>query len=235
LGGREGSALGERGIMKRLAMLARHTDLTGDRLLDIGCGPGTYTIHLAAGYTSVDALDIEPLRLDDFRASIAGTAEEGRITIHEASATDLDFPDATFDAVTAIEVIEHLVKLDRVLDEVYRVLKPGGSFLATTPNRFFPFEQHGFNLRGVHHPPSHFPFLTWIPPLHHRLAAPRVFTPSGLRSDLTSHGFTVTAVECMMPPFDRSGVGRRLFPLTERLEHTPARWFGSTLVATARR
>jgi len=39
----------------------------------------------------------------------------------------------------------------------------------------------------------------------------------------------------MMPPFDRSGAGRRLRTVTDRLERTPARVFGSTLVVAARR
>jgi len=139
-------------------------------------GRDVYTIRLTEGYAKVDALDIEPLRLGDFRAAIAGTPLEGRITIAEASASRLDFPDGVFDTVTAIEVIEHVVELCAVLDEVHRVLKPGGWLLITTPNLFFPFEQHGFKLHGTWHPPSHFPFLTWIPPLHDRLAEPRVFT-----------------------------------------------------------
>ncbi len=45
----------------------------------------------------------------------------------------LDFPDASFDNVSMIAVIEHLEEPGRILDEIVRVLKPGGRFIVTTP------------------------------------------------------------------------------------------------------
>jgi 2-polyprenyl-6-hydroxyphenyl methylase/3-demethylubiquinone-9 3-methyltransferase len=48
---------------------------------------------------------------------------------------DLPYPDADFDAVVCVDVLEHVQDLDRVLAEVTRVLKPGGLFLFDTINR----------------------------------------------------------------------------------------------------
>jgi SAM-dependent methyltransferase len=232
-GDRCGSAYGERGLTKRLDALAMLHPLRGHRLLDLGCGPGSYTTRLAPGFDQVDAVDIEPERLSDFRTSLQGTPLEHKIRIGLTEPSRLDFEDATFDIVTAIEVLEHVVELDTVLDEIHRVLQPGGWFLMTSPNRWFPFEQHGFNAFGHYHPPSHFPFLTWIPPLHDRLAGPRVFTRTTLSRSLSEHRFRVNAVTWLMPPFDRSRVGTIVRPMTERAERSPLRVFGSTLVAAA--
>jgi ubiquinone/menaquinone biosynthesis C-methylase UbiE len=54
-------------------------------------------------------------------------------------ATSLEFADASFDTVVSFETIEHLTDVAAYLDEVCRVLKPGGSFLVSTPNRRLAF------------------------------------------------------------------------------------------------
>ena len=51
--------------------MERIAPLTGTRLLDIGCANGAYTMRLANGFERVDAIDVEPDRLEDFRASVA--------------------------------------------------------------------------------------------------------------------------------------------------------------------
>lgn len=232
LGLGKSSAFGERGISKRLDALARRTDLRGDRLLDIGCGDGAYTIRLADGFNRVDAIDIQADRLALFVHRSAGSAAD-RIIIGEMSATDLDYPDSTFDLVTSIEVLEHIDELDQALLEIRRVLKPGGRFAFTTPNRWFPFETHGFIYRGRRYPPARAPFLTWIGPLHRRLADARTFTSAELRRRLAVAGFRTRSIDYIMPPFDRSSVGRRIRPITDLAERSPLRRFGMALVVTA--
>lgn len=233
LGLGKSSAFGERGIRKRLDALARRTDLRGDRLLDIGCGDGAYTIRLADDFNRVDAIDIEADRLALFTERSIGSPAADRITIREMSATKLDYPDNTFDLVTSIEVLEHIEELDQALEEIRRVLKPGGRFAFTTPNRWFPFETHGFIYRGRRYPPARAPFLTWIGPLHRRLADARTFTAAELRRRLDAARFRTRSVDYIMPPFDRSSVGRRIRPITDLAERSPLRRFGMALVVTA--
>jgi SAM-dependent methyltransferase len=227
------SAFGDRGLTKRLDALARRTNLTGNRLLDIGCGDGSYTRRLADGFAKVDAIDIQSDLLSQFAEQVKGTPDAQRIIICEMSAAKLSYPDDAFDVVTSIEVLEHIVDLDEALREIRRVLKPGGRFAFTTPNRWFPFETHGFIIGGRRYSPARAPFLTWISPLHRRLADARTFTASELRRRLAEAGLQTRSVDYIMPPFDRSALGRHIRVFTDMMERTPLRVLGMALVVTA--
>ncbi|MGC4893812.1 class I SAM-dependent methyltransferase [Micromonospora sp. DT31] len=236
LGLGHGSAFGDRGVAKRLGALGRHTPLSGRRLLEIGCGDGTYTMQLVDAFTQVEAVDIQRERLELFRDRlVADPVAAQKINVRELSVTELDYPDESFDLVTAIEVVEHIDDLDTALRQVHRVLIPGGRFALTTPNRWFPFESHGFLIRGKRYRPARGPFLPWIVPLHRRLADARAFTVRDLSRRLRRAGLEPLAVEHLMPPFDRSRLGQRIRPLTDALEGTPLKFFGMALAVVAER
>jgi SAM-dependent methyltransferase len=230
LGEAGGSSFGEGGIEKRLTALSKHVRLSGDRLLDVGCASGSYTMRLAQGFHHVDAIDVEPERLEMFRAALEGTELEAKITIAQMSADALAFDDDQFDMVTTIEVLEHVPDLEGSIREIHRVLRPGGSFCITSPNRYFPIETHGVIVGGRRRPPSHAPFITWVPPLHRRVADARSFTVRGLSSTIEAAGFRRTSFDYIMPPFDRSAMGRRIRPVTDRIERSPLKFFGMALV-----
>lgn len=233
--GRRSSAFGNRGVEKRLSALAALTPLTGTHLLDLGCADGTYTVHLAKGFDRVDAVDIEPERLRDFEARLVAHPLSDRITVAQMSAEDLQFPDVTFDVVTAIEVLEHVGDLDRTLVEIHRVLKPGGRLLVTSPNRYFPFETHGFLVGGRRLRPIQGPFLPWVVPLHRRWADARAFTVRGITEQAASHDLVREDFSYIMPPFDRSRAGQRLKPLVDAIEDSPLSFFGMALVMVFRK
>lgn len=229
--GAPSSNKGQRGLEKRLKALAGLTPLKGERLLDVGCGDGTYTRRFAEGWERVTAVDVEPERLNTFRTVIAGTEMDLRVGVREMPAEHLDLPNDAFDTVTTIEVLEHVKDLDLTLNEIHRVLIPGGRFLVTTPNRWFPFETHGFFfLRAKRWKPRYGPFLPWIPPLHRRLADARSFTVRGLSRQVEARGFTLTGVDYIMPPFDRSGLGGKLRKATDRIERSRLKWFGMAMI-----
>jgi SAM-dependent methyltransferase len=226
--GAKASAKGERGITKRLDALSSITSLEGRRLLDIGCADGTYTRRLAERFDQVDAIDIEPDRLADFRALLQ---PGDNVTVHDMSADELTFAEETFDVVTAIEVMEHVGDVDAVLREVARVLVPGGRFLVTTPNRWFPFETHKPIIAGKRRRPWVAPGLPWIPAVHRRFSDARAFTATGLGKQAAAAGLPMTAHTYIMPPFDASSVGRRIRPVTDWMEDSPLSFFGMALVA----
>ncbi|PDP87552.1 SAM-dependent methyltransferase [Glycomyces fuscus] len=225
------SAFGVRGVVKRVGAVSRQLPAHGDRLLDVGCGDGTYTVELAGGYVRVDAVDLDPERLDAFAGRIAGTGLEDRIGIHKMSADALAFDANTFDRVTAFEVVEHVEDLEGALREVRRVLKPGGAFSLTTPNRWFPLETRGVPWGGRRRSAPTAPLPPWSGPPHARMPRTRVFTTQQMGRLLRGAGLRVRAIDYLMPPFE--GRTTALQTLSDTLEGTPLRVFGAAMAVTA--
>ena len=96
-------------------------------MLDIGCGPGSITLGLAAAVTpgQVVGIDIEPsqVALGQDRAASLGL---GNCRFETGSVYDLPLPDHSVDAVFGHTILMQFGELDPVLAEVKRVLKPGG-------------------------------------------------------------------------------------------------------------
>lgn len=227
-------AQGASAVQKRLGAMARLWAMGGERLLDVGCGNGAYTLELARGFREVVAIDVEPGRLGELREALAAHPAGGRIAVREMSATALDLPSDHFDVVTAIEVLEHVDDLPAALREIARVLRRGGALCITCPNRRFPFETHMVRIPGTDRsiPGKRVPFLPWFPALHGRLASARNFLPRELRALAADAGLREHGVAHVMPPFDGWRLGRRfLRPITDRLERTPLGVFGVSIVA----
>lgn len=92
------------------------------KLLDLGCGTG-FLLHLALPYfDELHGVDITPSMMAKVDLS------SGKIKLHESTAEQTPFADATFDLVTAYSFMDHLYDLKPFLAEVHRVLKPGGVF-----------------------------------------------------------------------------------------------------------
>jgi malonyl-CoA O-methyltransferase len=101
------------------AVLANLGDLTGKRLLDVGCGRGQFLRLLHERYPGAElwGVDIAQELLD---------ALPSEINRRRASMLNLPFPDGSFDAVLCVEALEHAVRIQQAVDELGRVLKPGG-------------------------------------------------------------------------------------------------------------
>jgi SAM-dependent methyltransferase len=101
----------------------------GDRILDVGCGPGFYVTELAEAVGregSVVGLDASA----DMLAVAAKRAEgHGNVTFHEADATSLPVPDASFERALCVQVLEYVRDVPAALSEMHRALRPGGRVL----------------------------------------------------------------------------------------------------------
>ena len=100
-------------------------------ILDIGCGGGSTVHQLAvlAPQGRVVGLDYSATSVAVSRATNAELIQAGRVQIEEGSVTALPFADCTFDVVTAVETHYYWPDLPANVREVFRVLKPGGSFV----------------------------------------------------------------------------------------------------------
>ena len=97
------------------------------RVLDVGCGPGTITVGLAASVPDghVVGLDAAPEVLDEARALPEATAR-GNLRFEVGDVYELGFADESFDVVHAHQVLQHLADPIRALAEMRRVCRAGG-------------------------------------------------------------------------------------------------------------
>lgn len=102
--------------------------LPDDRILDVGCGPGIALTDLAAAAPAghVAGVDPSPLMISVAQRRNKSLVRSGRVSVTEASATALPFPDQTFDKALCVHVIYFWDNLGPCLREIARVLKPGG-------------------------------------------------------------------------------------------------------------
>ncbi len=114
----------------------------GERLLDLGCGEGRHSI-LAYLDAPIEVVGLD-LSGEDLNTSQARFQEfvdpddhHRCLNFVRGSGLSLPFPDHTFDVVVCSEVLEHIPDFEAVLDEIRRVLKPGGRIAVSVP-RFFP-------------------------------------------------------------------------------------------------
>lgn len=136
---------------------------SGSRVLDAGCGTGGMLCHLARFYTQ--GVDLSP-------HAVKLCHKRGLRLVSQASVHELPFPDSTFDAVLSLDVLYHAaVDENRALEEMRRVLKPGGLLLLNLP---------AFDcLRGAH---------------DQAVCGARRYNPCHVRSLLESHSLSIEMI-----------------------------------------
>ncbi|MGH3080771.1 MAG: class I SAM-dependent methyltransferase [Gaiellaceae bacterium] len=184
------------------------------RLLDWGCGWGQVTALLRE--EGVDAIAF------DFRADLDAPKTEPLTQFPgiEAHLTPdpvrLPFDDDSFDTVLSCGVLEHVPDPDASLDEIHRVLRPGGTFFVTNlPNRF-SYTERAARMLGRYY--------------HGQLPDDRVYTRRTARELLERHGFKLAEFRrAHMLPLTLGGPGRPIWTASRALERVP----GLNLVATS--
>ncbi len=102
----------------------------GQNLLEVGPGPGLTTDFLRTRFDRITALEVEPALADLLKRRMSGT----NVTVIQGDASAMPFDDATFSGAVAFTMLHHVPSptlQDRLLREVYRVLRPGGMFAGT--------------------------------------------------------------------------------------------------------
>lgn len=94
-------------------------------ILDAGCGTGINLEYLAEFGDVVGA--------DSAEEAVEFCRQRGNRSVRLSDLCDLDWPDGSFDLVTALDVIEHIDRDDDAVRELVRVTRPGGNLLVTVP------------------------------------------------------------------------------------------------------
>lgn len=107
----------------------------GERILDAGCGVGTFAYHAARKGGDCVGLDYSALSIASARRICGERGVKARFEQCDVCAR-IPFPDGYFDKIVAADFIEHITAGQKAafLAEAYRVLKPGGMMVVFTPN-----------------------------------------------------------------------------------------------------
>jgi 2-polyprenyl-3-methyl-5-hydroxy-6-metoxy-1,4-benzoquinol methylase len=101
------------------------------KILDLGCGVGRHTIYFASLGYEVDASDLSE---EAIKRTQSWLKKEGlEANVYQSKMTELTQPPNYYDLVLAYNVIYHAFKQDmiHVINEIYRIIKPGGYFFGT--------------------------------------------------------------------------------------------------------
>ena len=213
------------GQQRRLDMIVHATgERVQGKILENGCGVGMYVEHLAPFGGQIIGLEY-----DFERATEAG---ENSPNIINAAGELIPLPSSTFDLILSHEVIEHVQDDRAAVDEMVRLLKPGGRIALFCPNRGYPFETHGIYWQGKYHFGNKL-FVNYLPrSLRNRLAPHvRVYSKKDLQK--LFEGLPVGFIErtVIFGAYDNiiarfGALGRILRALLQFLEKTPLNFFG---------
>lgn len=113
-------------VRRRRLVRAALAATAGERILDVGCGPGFYCAELleeVGADGSIIGLDSSPQMLALAARRCAG---HDQVEFREADATSLPIEDASFDGAVCVQVLEYVPEVAAGLSELYRALRPGG-------------------------------------------------------------------------------------------------------------
>lgn len=213
------------GQERRMQMIARWSKLNEASVLIAGCGVGMYASQIGRRYNAqVHAFDIELNRVQEAQ-------QDTPLTV-AAAAENIPYADNTFDTILSHEVLEHVLDDQQAMQEMVRVLKPGGHLVIFVPNRWYPFETHGHYWKGQYHF-GNTPLINYLPDRWRNQLAPhvRAYTKRGLRRLFKGCPVTIRTHQRIYGGYDniiaRLGrAGRILRDILYKLEGTPFDVFG---------
>jgi SAM-dependent methyltransferase len=220
------------GQERRFAMILEAAgDRIAGRVLDNGCGVGTYLQNMAERAPKAHGIEFEYDR--------AQAAHNLHDCVVQAAGERLPYPDGSFDFVLSMEVLEHVDNDRLAMEEIARVLRApsvdalgGGRAVIFVPNRGYPFETHGFFWHGEYRF-GNIPLINYLPTRYRDRLAPhvRAYRSSDLERlikglPLRIHQRTIIfgAYDNIIARWPR--LGRTLRRILQGFEKTPLRALG---------
>ncbi len=154
----------------------------GGRLLDVGCAAGLF-LDVARGR----GWQVQGVEISEHAASVA--RERRGIDVIVGDVMDVSLPAQHFDAVTMLDVLEHIIDPGELLDGVRGLIRPGGALMLVLPNdrnltTMTAMAAHRLSLGTVSYPASRV----------HQIYHVTYFTPTTIMNLLEAHGFEVVAI-----------------------------------------
>ncbi len=120
----------EKAYQTKLALTRQYLN-PNSLVFEFACGTGSTALAHAPYVKSIDAIDIS-LKMVEIAQDKADTKGVDNVTFRQASINDLNVSDNAFDMVMGHSILHLLPNKEEVMAEVYRMLKPGGTFVSST-------------------------------------------------------------------------------------------------------
>lgn len=193
------------------------------QILDNGCGVGAYLGRLAKGAARAVGIEFDFDRARQAARHAATAAAAGE---------RLPFASAEFDLILSHEVLEHVDDDRQALQEIGRVLRPGGRAVIFVPNRGYPFETHGVFWRGAYRF-GNIPLVNYLPRTWRDRLAPhvRAYSVRDLEKLIARLPLRVVRRTVIFGGYDNlvarwGSLGRLVRAVLQAAERTPLRVFG---------
>jgi len=207
-GGNTGKPLN---VDRRLRLIKGYINLRDKYILDCGCGSGDYVLEFLKYSPNVFGIEYDEDKVRSFK--LLNSSPE-KVMVGDGE--HLTFQNDKFDLVLLNEVLEHVSDEEKILKEIYRVLKPGGVLALFSPNRLYPLETHGVRIKKTSAKVACFcPFIPYIPlALGNRIFEykARNYFPWEISHKIKQRGFTIRAHTFSWQTFENiSGASSRTF------------------------
>lgn len=234
-----------KGFERRLNLLLSKVDLQNKIILDLGTGEGVWLSQFLR-FTKPENLyasEFDSEQVEYIKKNLPSFDESLFLEEHivNCPGENLAFENNFFNIIFQNEVLEHVKDDRKTIQECFRVLKKDGRLILFTPNRGWPFEQHGMFFRGKYYW-GNIPLLPWMPNFVFKKFAPHVrnYTWKNLRNILSESGFQIEYHTRIFPGFDKlkkkyGFFGKIIAKAFYLLENSPFNFFGISHFVVARK
>jgi ubiquinone/menaquinone biosynthesis C-methylase UbiE len=187
-------------VNRRFRLTASRVSLENKVIVDFGCGNGAQTSAFMNSGGRILAADVVHNHLQMFAAFLRAQKCTTILPVHYDGA-HLPVAAESAEVVLCYDVLEHVQHESMALQEMWRVLKPGGDLVITVPNKAWVFEIHGAYLPLL--PWNRVPFFSWLPKsIHRRFAKARIYRRREILKLMRAHSFVIIDAQYLTAPMD---------------------------------